>query len=296
MSTRAEFGSTANRYEVLAKLASGGMADIFLARTKSDAGITRYVVLKRVHKHRAADIRFVHMFLDEARLAAQLQHPNIAQVYDTGKLGDSYFFTMEYVHGVTVREILHAAFERDKPVPLAVALTIIVGSAAALQHAHDRVGVDGKPLAIVHRDVSPSNLMVSFEGHTKIVDFGVAKAADRMTETQSGTVKGKMGYMAPEQCQGLGVDRRCDLFCLGIVMWELLVGQRLYKRATDFESMMAIVNEPTPEPSSVRAEVPTVLDAIVCKLLAKQMDRRYPSADQLLEDLEDLRAPRVRSE
>jgi serine/threonine-protein kinase len=183
-----ETGSTANRYEVLAKLATGGMAEIFLARTRSSAGVERYVVLKRVHKHRASDIKFVHMFLDEARLAAQLQHPNIAQVFDTGKLGDSYFFTMEYVHGQTVRELLHQAYDLRLPLPLTCTLTIIAGAAAALQHAHDRVGLDGTPLGIVHRDVSPSNLIVSYEGNVKIVDFGVAKAAHRFVETQSGTV------------------------------------------------------------------------------------------------------------
>lgn len=286
LDTQPEVGSTANRYEVLAKLASGGMAEIFLARTQSDAGVERYVVLKRVHKHRASDIKFVHMFLDEARLAAQLQHPNIAQVFDTGKLGDSYFFTMEYVHGETVRELLHRAYDLHRPIPIACALTIIAGAAAGLQHAHDRVGHDGRPLGIVHRDVSPSNLIVSFEGNVKIVDFGVAKAASRSVETQSGTVKGKMGYMAPEQCRGGDVDRRCDLFSLGIVMWELLVGERLFKRATDFESMEAVVKEDTPAPSSLRPDVPPALDAIVGKLLAKSPLDRYQTADELLDALE----------
>lgn len=287
---RAEVGSTANRYEVLARLASGGMAEIFLARTQSDAGVERYVVLKRVHKHRATDITFVHMFLDEARLAAQLQHPNIAQVYDTGKLGDTYFFTMEYVHGETVRELMHRAYDLQRRVPLAVAVTIVAGAAAALEHAHDRTSLEGKPLQIVHRDVSPSNLMVSYEGHVKILDFGVAKAAHRSVETQSGTVKGKMGYMAPEQCRGREVDRRCDLFSLGIVMWELLVGERLFKRGTDFESMEAIVNEPTPAPSTLRPDVPAALDAITLKLLAKHPRDRYPSAQALLEALEAVAA------
>ncbi len=281
-----EVGSTANRYEVLAKLASGGMAEIFLARTQSSAGVERYVVLKRVHKHRATDIKFVHMFLDEARLASQLQHPNIAQVFDTGKLGDTYFFTMEYVHGETVRELLHRSYDVQRPIPIGCTLTIIAGAAAALQHAHDRVGHDGLPLGIVHRDVSPSNLIVSYEGNVKIVDFGVAKAAHRSVETQSGTVKGKMGYMAPEQCRGGAVDRRCDLFSLGIVMWELLVGERLFKRATDFESMEAVVSEPTPPPSSLRPEVPPTLDAVVLKLLAKAARDRYQTADEVLEALE----------
>jgi len=286
LETQPEVGSTANTYAILAKLATGGMAEIFLARTESAAGVERYVVLKRVLRHHATDIKFIHMFLDEARLASQLQHPNIAQVFDTGKLGDSYFFTMEYVHGETVRELLHRAFAVGQAIPIGCALTIVAGAAAGLQHAHERIGLDGKPLGIVHRDVSPSNLMISYEGHIKVVDFGVAKATHQSIETQSGSVKGKIGYMSPEQCRGGIVDPRCDLFSLGIVMWELLVGERLFKRATDFESMEAIVTEPSPLPSSRRPDVPKELDAIVQKLLAKSPDDRYQNADELLEAIE----------
>ncbi|MGE5183484.1 MAG: serine/threonine protein kinase, partial [Acidobacteriota bacterium] len=284
-----EVGSTANSYVVLAKLATGGMAEIFLARNASAAGIERYVVLKRILRQRANDASFVRMFLDEARLAAQLQHPNIAQVYDTGVLGDSYFFTMEYVHGETVREILHRTYALKLPIPIGVVLAIVAGAAAGLHHAHERVGMDGRPLGIVHRDVSPSNLMVSFEGNVKIVDFGVAKAAHRSTETQSGTVKGKIAYLSPEQCRGRVIDRRSDLFSLGIVMWEMLVGDRLYKRTTDYENMEAIVQGPTPAaPSSRRKGVPPEIDAIVGKLLAKDPANRYQTADELLEAIEQV--------
>jgi len=282
----AEIGSAENRYAILGKLASGGMADLFLARTQSSAGVERYVVLKRVLSHRADDITFVNMFLDEARLAAQLQHPNIAQVYDTGKLDNSYFFTMEYVHGETVRDLMRRAFEVDQMIPINCALTIIAGAASGLAHAHERLGNDGHPLNIVHRDVSPSNVMISYEGNVKIVDFGVAKATHRSVETQSGTVKGKIGYMAPEQCKGGEVDLRADLFGLGIVMWEVLVGDRLYKRATDFETMEAIVSEPTPAPSSRRPDVPPAVDAVVLKLLQKAPGDRYQSAHELLDALE----------
>jgi len=283
---QAETASSASSYAIIAKLATGGMADIFLARTASGAGVERYVVLKRVLRHRATDIKFVHMFLDEARLASQLQHPNIAQVFDTGKLGDSYFFTMEYVHGETVRELLHRAYAVSQKIPIGCALTIVAGAAAGLQHAHERVGLDGNPLGIVHRDVSPSNLMISYEGNVKLVDFGVAKASLQSIETQSGTVKGKIGYMAPEQCRGGRVDPRCDLFSLGIVMWELLTGERLFKRTTEFESMESIVIEPSPPPSSRRSEIPKSIDDITLKLLAKRPDDRYQSADELLEAIE----------
>jgi len=282
----AEVGSAANSYEVLAKLAMGGMAEIFLARGASAAGVERYVVLKRVLRHRSTDTDLVNMFLDEARLAAQLQHPNIAQVYDIGKLGDSYFFTMEYVHGETIRNLLQRAHALRQHIPISAVLSVIAGAAAGLQHAHERKGMDGKPLGIVHRDVSPSNLMVSYEGTVKVVDFGVAKAAHRHTETRSGTVKGKITYMSPEQCRGLDIDRRSDLFSLGIVMWEMLTVDRLFLRASDFENMQAIVSAQVTPPSALRAGIPPELDRIVMKLLAKDPAQRFQTADEVQEAVE----------
>jgi eukaryotic-like serine/threonine-protein kinase len=282
-----EVGSTANRYQILGKLAVGGMAEIFLARGVNATGVERYCVLKRILRERATDAQFVRMFLDEAKLAARLQHPNIASVYDIGMLGDSYFFTMEYVHGETVRSLLHRAHQHRRPVPLACVLTIVAGTAAGLHHAHERNGNDGRPLGIVHRDISPSNLMVSYEGNVKIVDFGVAKAADRGVETRAGTVKGKISYLSPEQCRGAGVDRRSDLFSLGIVMWETLTGARLYRRTNDFENMTAIVHEPPPPPSSRRADVPRAIDDIVLRLLAKSVTDRFQTARDVVEAVED---------
>jgi eukaryotic-like serine/threonine-protein kinase len=282
----AEVGSAASSYEILAKLAMGGMAEIFLARGASAAGVERYVVLKRVLRHKANDEAFMSMFLDEARLAAQLQHANIAQVYDIGKLGDSYFFTMEYVHGETVRNLLQRSYGLRRPIPISAVLPIIAGAAAGLHHAHERKGYDGKHLGIVHRDVSPSNLMISYEGTVKVVDFGVAKAAHRDTETRSGTVKGKITYMSPEQCRGHDLDRRSDLFALGIVMWEMLTTERLFRRASDFENMQAIVSEEVAPPSKLRPDVPPEVDRIVMKLLAKSPADRYQTADELHEAIE----------
>jgi len=286
----AEVGSTANSYQILAKLAAGGMAEIFLARGEGVAGVERYCVLKRILRERASDVHFVRMFLDEARLAAQLQHPNIAQVYDIGKLGDSFFFTMEYVHGETVRALLHRAQGLRRKLPISCVLTIAAGTAAGLHHAHDRLGLDGRALGIVHRDVSPSNLMVSYEGGVKVVDFGVAKAADRAQETKSGTVKGKISYLSPEQCRGKRVDRRSDLFSLGICFWEMLTTERLFKRSSDFENMNAIVTEETPPPSARRPDVPPEIDQLVLRLLAKSPDDRFQTADELVEAVEAVSA------
>ena len=281
-----EVGSAANNYEILAKLATGGMAEIFLARGASATGVERYVVLKRILRSRAHDQAFVRMFLDEARLAAQLQHPNIAQVYDTGKLGESYFFTMEYVHGETVRALLQRSHALRTPIPIGSVLVVIAGAAAGLHHAHERIGLDGTPLGIVHRDVSPSNLIVSYEGSVKLVDFGVAKAAHRSQETRSGTVKGKISYLSPEQCRGAPIDRRSDLFSLGIVLWEMLTTERLFKRDSDFNAMAAIVSETVPPPSSRRPEIPPELDALSLRLLAKDPAERFQTADEVHEAIE----------
>jgi serine/threonine protein kinase len=282
----AEVGTTANQYQILAKLASGGMAEIFLARGASVAGVERYCVLKRILRERARDADFVQMFVHEARLVAQLQHPNIASVYDIGMLGDSYFFTMEYVHGETIRSLLQRAQELHRPLPLACVLMIIAGAAAGLHHAHERNASDGRPLGIVHRDVSPSNLMVSYEGNVKVVDFGVAKAEDRTVETRSGTVKGKISYLSPEQCRGTRVDRRSDVFSLGIVLWELLTGDRLYRRDSDFDNMTAIVHEAAPPPSARRSDLPSAIDDLVLRLLAKSPADRFQTAAEVVDAIE----------
>ncbi len=287
-----EVGSTANNYQILARLATGGMAEIFLARGTSGTGVERYVVLKRILRDRANDAQLVKMVLDEARLASQLQHPNVAQVYDIGKLGDSYFFTMEYVHGETVRALLHRARSLRRDLPANVILTVIAGAAAGLHHAHERLGHDGRPLGIVHRDVSPSNLMVSYEGGVKVVDFGVAKAENRVQETRSGTVKGKIAYLSPEQCRGNPVDRRSDLFSLGIVFWEMLTIERLYKRNSDFENMTAIVTEDPVLPSSRKPNISPELERICMRMLAKDPNDRYQTADELVEALEEA-SPRI---
>ncbi len=281
-----ELGSSASSFQILARLAKGGMAELFLARATSAAGVARFVVLKRVLRERAHDFRFLQMFLEEARLAAQLQHPNIAQVYEVGRLGDSYFFTMEYVHGESVRAVLQRSTQAQRPVPLACVLSIVAGAAAGLHHAHDRIGIDGKPLGIVHRDVSPSNLMVGYEGHVKVVDFGVAKATASENLTSSGTVKGKISYLSPEQAIGKPLDRRSDVFSLGIVFWELLTGQRLYKRDSDFLAMRAIVDDPPRPPSSLRSDVPGAIDAVVLRALAKDPAERYQTAHELHEAIE----------
>ena len=283
-------GTSSNRYLILGRLAGGGMADIFLARSSSDAGVDRYVVLKRVLAERSKDPHFATMFLDEARLASQLQHPNIAQVHDIGKLGGSYFYTMEYVHGEDLRHVLMRLFALRRPFPLPLVLHIAIGALAGLHHAHTRTTRDGKPLGVVHRDVSPSNVMVSYEGIIKMLDFGVAKATQHSAESRSGTIKGKIAYLSPEQCQGTAIDRRSDIYSLGIVMHEMLTGRRLYKRDTDFAMMMAIVQEQVAPPSVQRPDVSPELDHLVLTALEKDPNKRFATAADMIEAIESLAA------
>jgi serine/threonine protein kinase len=280
------FGSASNSYEILAKLAEGGMAEIFIARNATGAGVERIVVLKRILPHLADNTELVRMFIHEAKLAAQLQHPNIAQVFDVGKLGSSYFFTMEYVHGETVRNLTLLARGMRQRIPFGTVLSIAAGAAAGLHHAHERRGIDGKPLGIVHSDVSPSNILISREGIVKVVDFGIARATGSNANT-SGELRGKISYLSPEQCHSSrDIDRRSDLFSLGIVLWELITLQGLYRRSSDFENMSAIESELALPPSQFRKDTPPVLDELVLKLLAKRPEDRFQTAGQLLESIE----------
>lgn len=283
-------GTTSNRYTILGRLAGGGMADIFVAKSTSIAGVERHVVLKRVLAEHSRNTQFAKMFLDEARLAMQLQHPNIAQVYDVGMLAGSYFFTMEYVHGSDVRAILARLAADKRTLPISLVLHVISGALAALHHAHERSSPTGMPLNVVHRDVTPSNVMVSYEGTVKLLDFGVAKATQNTEETRSGMIKGKIGYLSPEQCRTSHVDRRSDIFSLGIVMHEMLTCRRLYRYDSDFLTMNAITNEPPAPPSRFREDVSPELDAVVLEALAKEPDDRFATAADMLEAIERVAA------
>src|SRR6516165_5452866 len=216
------------KYELISRLAAGGMAEIFLARTKSIQGFEKYLVIKRILSHRSQDPEFVRMFLDEARVAATLDHPNIVQIYDVGHVDNEYFIAMEYLRGHNLIEIVRAGAKLGyfKP-PLEHVMSVLTGVCAGLHYAHDKRDFQGRPLDIVHRDVTPQNIVVSFDGAVKIVDFGIAKAATREVETLAGTLKGKIGYMSPEQCRGAAVVLRSDVFAVGISLYELTTGKRL---------------------------------------------------------------------
>ncbi|MDQ3367732.1 MAG: serine/threonine protein kinase [Myxococcota bacterium] len=265
------------------------MADLLLARatgTEGIEGFERHVVIKRIRAEQAGDQRFVQMFLDEARLAASLHHHHIAHVHDIGQDAGDYFFAMEYVHGEDLRKLLMLVNAREQYVPLDHVVTIVLAAASALHYAHNHTTPDRQPLGIVHRDVSPANILVGYDGNVKVVDFGIAKAALRTTETQSGLMKGKVAYMSPEQCVGQPVDRRSDIFCLGIVLYELATVRRLFKGANDFLTMSAITHGRVPAPTEIRPGLPRELEAIILKALAHDPDDRFETAEEMRVALE----------
>ena len=262
------------------------MAEVYLARATGADGFEKVVALKLVLPHLSEDERFIRMFRSEAKLAAQLDHPNIAQVNDLGMADGEYFIAMEYIHGKTVRALLGDAIERGG-MPLEAALAIVDGTCAGLHYAHERRSPTGEPLRIVHRDISPSNVMVRFDGAVKVVDFGIAKAATATQATRTGTLKGKGGYMSPEQCRGQALDRRSDVFALGILLYEATTGRRLFFGDNDFAVMNKIVDGNFAPPSAVKEDYPDALEAIVLEALATDPNDRFPTAQALRRALEE---------
>jgi serine/threonine protein kinase len=273
-------GARLGRYVVLKHIASGGMADVLLGRTDGIEGFERHVVLKRIRPEHARDQRFIRMFLDEARVAANLHHQHIVQVHDIGEAGGEYFIAMEYIHGEDVRTILSTASKTRAHVPLGYAVAIVSAAAAGLHYAHEKRGSDKRPLGIVHRDVSPSNILVGYDGSIKIVDFGIAKATMRQ-ETRSGSLKGKVSYMSPEQCKSDDIDRRSDVYSLGVVLYELATTTRLFKGENDYLVMDQIVNGRVSLPRVRRPDLPNELSTIIMRALAPDPERRYFTADEL---------------
>jgi len=276
------------KYTPLRHLATGGMAEIHLALTRGIEGFEKLVVVKRILPHLVRETEFVEMFLDEARIAATLHHPNITQVYDIGRDEQSHFFTMEFVHGSDLSNVLRRAADQRRPPPLDQAIAIVLGMCAGLHYAHEKEGLDGKPLAMVHRDVSPQNVLISFDGAVKLVDFGIAKAAARSGVTKDGSLKGKIAYMSPEQCRSKPLDRRSDIFSLSIVLWELTTFRRLFRQPSDYEMLTAITSTDAPPPSQFRPDYPPQLERIVMKGLRRDPALRYQNAEEMQLDLEEL--------
>ncbi len=274
------------RFEILGRIAFGGMAEIFLGRETTQVGASRLLAIKRILPHVADDPKFVEMFLDEARLAIQLSHPNICHIYEFGGLEGAYFIAMEWISGAPLGKIVRRA-RASGGIPVELAARIIASVAEALHYAHTARDANGAPLQIVHRDCTPHNIMVSYDGRVKLLDFGIAKAESASTKTEAGVVKGKFAYMSPQQCLGKSIDGRADVFALGICMWEAITGHTLYQRDNDYETMKAVIEDKAPPMSSKRKDVPPALEEIVQKALEKSADLRYSSAAKFQQALED---------
>jgi serine/threonine protein kinase len=275
------------KYEVLARLATGGAANIFLARQPGAAGFHKLVCLKTLLAERASDEDFVAMFLDEARLAARLNHPNCVQIYDLGRVRGVYYISMEYIFGDTLWNLLTTVTKLKTPLPPPHVAAIIANACDGLHHAHELKDSEGKPYNLVHRDVSPQNIMITYEGQTKVVDFGIAKAETGRAPTVAGIVKGKFSYMSPEQITGGSVDRRSDIYSLGIVFFECLASRRLYRGDSPEDIARLILEHRAPRLRDVVPEVQGTLDEICAKALARHPSKRFQTALEMGDALRD---------
>jgi serine/threonine-protein kinase len=274
-------------YDVIGQFASGGMAEVILAWQTSAGGFRRKVVLKRIHRHLLADENFVEMFLHEGRVAAGLAHRNIAHVYDVVKTSEGeHVIVMEYIRGASLQALLKALRQRGARMPIAFAVGVALEVCEAIDYAFNASGPDGEPMRVVHRDISPSNVLVSLDGQVKLLDFGIAKTTSPVALTKAGSVKGKYGYMAPEQLRGELVDCRTDLFSLGAVLYEMTTGRRPFRGRNEAEQVAALLMDEIPRPSEVDPDFPPELERIVMKALTRDRLQRYQSPRELSDDLE----------
>ena len=279
-----QFPQKFGKYILLRKIAMGGMAEIFRAKTVGAEGFEKDIVIKRILPHYTEDEDFVKMFIDEATIAAKLQHANITQIFDFNVEDGRYYIAMEYVEGKDLKKVMEVGVKKSSPLSPAQCAWLIMEVAKGLHYAHTK-SHKGKPLNIVHRDISPQNAMVSFNGEVKLMDFGIAKAASRSTKTVAGTVKGKCAYMSPEQARGKPLDGRSDLFALGVVLWEMLTHKRLFLGDSDFVTLSNVLKQEAPAPSTLNPAVPPELDAIVLKSLAKDRDDRQETVEHFHREL-----------
>jgi len=273
-------------YLLLERVSVGGMAEVFKAKEYGVEGFERTVAVKRILPHVAEDEEFIAMFKDEAKIAVQLTHGNIAQIYSLGNERDSFYIALEYVAGRDLRAMFQKCQQLGAPMPIAQSCYVIMKICEGLDYAHNKKDTFQRELHIVHRDVSPPNILVSFEGEVKLIDFGVAKAAGRASRTQAGILKGKFGYMSPEQVRGMPLDRRSDVFAMGVVIFEILTGQRLFQAETDFATLEKVRAVDVPRPTSINPQIPDALERIMYQALAREPSQRYSSAMELHDALQ----------
>jgi eukaryotic-like serine/threonine-protein kinase len=273
------------RYALYGKIASGGMATVYFGRMMGAAGFTRTVAIKRLHPHLAEEPEFVSMMIDEARLAARVQHPNVAQTLDVVATGEELLIVMEYVAGESLSRLLRAEGARERLVPPAIVSAVMNGVLHGLHAAHEAKSDRGVPLGIVHRDVSPHNMLVGVDGLARVIDFGVAKAAGRLQTTREGVVKGKVAYMAPEQLSGQAATRLADVYAAGVVLWETLTGRHLFKADDDAGIFAQILSGSFPKPGRWVAGLPPALDEVVMRALERDPAARFATAREMADAL-----------
>ncbi len=284
------------RYAVYDEIARGGMASVHLGRLLGAGGFSRIVAVKRLHPHLAKDGEFLAMLLDEARLVSRIQHPNVVSVLDVVAEDDQVAIVMDFVDGAPLSSLLKASNEKKERVPPGIAVAIVVNTLRGLHAAHDAVGEDAQPLNLVHRDVSPHNVMVRRDGTAVVLDFGVAKAAGRFHTTEEGKVKGKLPYMAPEQLRGLPLTRKVDVYAAGAMLWETLVGKRLFTGANEGEVLEQVLFGEIRPPSAARSSSPSALDPVVMRAISRQAAERYATAAEFADALENAFTPALSSQ
>lgn len=271
-------GQRLGNYELLLEIASGGTATVGIAVYRGAAGFERLVVIKRVHRQLTRDPEFTAMLTDEARLASSIRHPNVVPVIDVLRVDDEVVLVMDYVDSVTLSQLGKDASKQQRRLPMPVVSRILVDTLVGLHEAHEATDIRRQPLGIVHRDVSPQNILVGDDGVARVIDFGIAKARSRIARTRAGVIKGKCAYMAPEQVDGQPVDRRCDVFAAGIVLWESLTGARLFRGDDEFDEMRRVMTAPIPPPSALTPGCGTDVDALLSHALARPVEERFQTA------------------
>lgn len=279
------------RYELHGVLAAGGMATVHFARLVGEAGFSRTVAVKRLHPNFAQEQEFVAMLLDEARLVARIRHPNVVPMLDVVREPNELFLVMEYVHGESMSRLIGACQRNDTQVPLAICSAMVIDTLNGLHAAHEARNERGEPLGIVHRDVSPQNVIVGIDGATRVLDFGVAKASGRLQSTQNDELKGKLAYMSPQQIMAEQVDRRADVWAASVCLWEALTGMRLFRAEVQATVALRVLNDPIPPPSVYREGCSPELDAVVLRGLSRDLSERYATAKDMALALERAQPP-----
>ncbi|HJL35362.1 MAG TPA: protein kinase, partial [Polyangiaceae bacterium LLY-WYZ-15_(1-7)] len=272
-------GDSIAEYEIVARLKAGGMAALYLGRRARAGGFAKTVAIKIVHEHLAENEEFISMFLDEARITARIEHPNVVHVHDLGEADGKYFLVMEYVPGCALSQLMRAIGKQRRRLSPVAATWIAMQTAAGLHAAHETTDDEGRPLGLVHRDVSPKNILLAYKGYVKLIDFGIAKAAGRATHTAAGLLKGTFRYMSPEQARGRALDARSDVFALGVVLWEMLTSRRLFDAENDLALLDQVRDPQIVPPGQLVGGIPPALDAVVMRALSKDPAARPETAD-----------------